>query len=466
MTDGHDGLNAWLSEPVQPLPPPPGTFERIRRQARRRKRRRAMLSAAGAALVVAAAVAVPQLVGSQFRPSQQVADNQRSVLQPHRHVNKPTLGPPSPASVSPTPVPSTSAPPPVPPNFAPTSVTFVGTATGWTLGQAGTPGQCGPPKAYVCTSVARTDDGGRTWRGVPAPVAGSPHGGTGVSQLRFLDTGNGWAFGPELWATHDGGTHWARIPTGGMRVTSLETMGDRVFAVWARCTGTGADFAANCTDFALYSSPAAGDAWAPVPGTDASFTLSGTASAAGLVLTQSSAYLLTPSGVLMRGATLGGKPWRPVTSSSPPQPLPCSPGAAQPDGQPSGAMLAATGPGLALLCAASPAGQSQPKKLYYSVDGGRTWRLAGSPPRAGTAASLSGTPDGPVVVATSQGLVVSADGGATWRAATVAAAPPGGFSYVGMTTSLQGIAVPADPAQHALWFTYDGGSTWTRSPLG
>jgi photosystem II stability/assembly factor-like uncharacterized protein len=28
------------------------------------------------------------------------------------------------------------------------------------------------------------------------------------------------------------------------------------------------------------------------------------------------------------------------------------------------------------------------------------------------------------------------------------------------------VAVPADPAQHALWFTYDGGTTWTRSALG
>jgi hypothetical protein len=465
MTDRHDGLDSWLNEPVEPLLPPPGTFERIRRQARRRKRRRAMLSAAGAALVVAAAVAVPRVVTSQFRPAAQTAAGRPSPPRPHQHTKHPAPAPPSPASVSPTPVPSTSAPPPVPPGFAPSTVTFVGTSTGWTLGQAGTPGQCGPPKAYVCTSIARTDDGGRSWRGVAAPVAGSPHGSMGVSQLRFLNLDNGWAFGPELWATHDGGAHWTRIATGGMRVTSLETVGDRAFAVWARCAGTGPGFAANCTGFALYSSPAASDAWAPVPGTGAGFSLAGTASAAGLVLTQTSAYLLTPSGLLMHGTPLTDQAWRPVTRL-PQGAAPCAPGAAQADGQPSGAMLAATGPGLALLCAASPAGPDQPKKLYYSPDGGATWRLAGRPPRAGIATSLSGTPGGPVVLATSQGLTVSADGGATWRPAAVTASPPGGFSYVGMTTSLQGVAVPADPAQHALWFTYDGGTTWTRSALG
>jgi hypothetical protein len=44
--------------------------------------------------------------------------------------------------------------------------------------------------------------------------------------------------------------------------------------------------------------------------------------------------------------------------------------------------------------------------------------------------------------------------------------PPGGFAYVGMTTAAQGVAVPADPAQQAIWFTYDGGSTWQPSPAG
>jgi photosystem II stability/assembly factor-like uncharacterized protein len=34
-----------------------------------------------------------------------------------------------------------------------------------------------------------------------------------------------------------------------------------------------------------------------------------------------------------------------------------------------------------------------------------------------------------------------------------------------MTTDAQGVAVPADPSQHAVWFTYDGGSTWQRSPV-
>ena len=44
--------------------------------------------------------------------------------------------------------------------------------------------------------------------------------------------------------------------------------------------------------------------------------------------------------------------------------------------------------------------------------------------------------------------------------------PPGGFAYAGMTTDAQGVAVPARASRPAVWFTYDGGGTWQRSPVG
>jgi Uncharacterized protein related to plant photosystem II stability/assembly factor len=129
-------------------------------------------------------------------------------------------------------VPAGQAPAPVPGNFRPTSVTFVGPRTGWVIGQALTPGHCA---SQFCTSVARTDDAGKTWAGVPAPMAGPADGASGLSQIRFLDLKNGWAYGPQLDATHTAGQTWAQVDTGGLRVTALETVGDRVFAVWASC---------------------------------------------------------------------------------------------------------------------------------------------------------------------------------------------------------------------------------------
>ena len=62
MPDRHDDVDAWLTERIDPLPPPPGTFELIKRRARRRKYRRLAVAATGAAVIVAAAVTVPQVV--------------------------------------------------------------------------------------------------------------------------------------------------------------------------------------------------------------------------------------------------------------------------------------------------------------------------------------------------------------------------------------------------------------------
>jgi hypothetical protein len=180
MPDRHDDVDAWLGERIEPLPPPPGTFELIKRKARRRKFRKLAITAGSAAVIVAAAVTVPQVVNLP-------------VLNPN-----PTAAPVGAQSRSTVPSVSSSAsgngrqaassavsagPVPVPGNFRPTSVTFVGPRTGWVIGQALTPGHCA---TQFCTSVARTDDAGKTWTGVPAPMAGPADGASGLTQIRFL----------------------------------------------------------------------------------------------------------------------------------------------------------------------------------------------------------------------------------------------------------------------------------------
>ena len=354
-------------------------------------------------------------------------------------------------------------------------MTFVGLNTGFVLGQAGTPGQCGPPSRYICTSIAGTGDHGTTWHGVKAPVSGAPAGAAGVSQVRFYNTSDGWAFGPQLWATHDGGQTWTRIRTHGLRVTALEAAGQRVFAVWAQCSGGGPDFAADCTSSALYSASPGGDQWAPVPGAGTGYSLSGTPGSAALVLSPSRGYLLAPDGILLSGPVTSSGAWQPVTStatgtgtgtsSASPSPAPCEPGPAQAGGQPSGALLTGTTSSeLVLVCASPATGATQAKTVYTSADNGQQWQKTGTALAAGTATSVAGTAGGTIVLATTAGLQVSTDGGVTWTAAH-GALPSGGFSYVGMTDPQQGVAVPADTAQHAVWFTFDGGQTWQASPI-
>src|SRR5580700_8702117 len=446
MPDRRDDLDSWLDGRIDPLPPPPGTFELIKKRARRRKYRRLAVGAGAAAVIVAAAVAVPQIVNLPvLNPT-----TASGVANPRSSTPSPSAsGGATTASTSAAPVLS-PAPAPVPPNFRPSSVTFIGTLTGWVIGQAGTPGNCA---TQYCTSVARTDDAGKTWTGVPAPVTGPADGATGVSQIRFLSGSDGWAFGPQLYATHDGGHTWTQVVTDGLRVTDLETVGSRAFALFASCTGTGPAFADDCVSYTLYSSPAAANDWTPVgPATSG---LSG--GAASMVLTQTRGYLLAPDRMLYSGSVHGRASWQPVAR------IPCPVGEPLAGGQPTGALLAAANTAnLVLACASSSApGTQQAKQVFTSADGGMTWQNAGAAPSLGLVTSVAATPDGTYVLATGQGIDVRLAGSGAWQAATLTGpAPAGGFGYVGMTTDAQGIALPADPAAGTVWFTFDGGKTW------
>ena len=72
--------------------------------------------------------------------------------------------------------------------------------------------------------------------------------------------------------------------------------------------------------------------------------------------------------------------------------------------------------------------------------------------------------DNLVLLATDAGLYRSGDGGRTWQLTQTspagAAAGETGFSYVGMTSPTNGVALPADPRLHEVFITTDGGSTW------
>lgn len=456
MTEPHDDLDNWLHARIEPMQPPPGTFERIRKNARRRKRRQAVLSAASAGAVAAvitlAVVALPKVVPTVLHLHSHPADHSASAPAPSSSPVTTTAGTPFDTQSHPA-----SNLPSVPPDFQATSVTFANLHTGWVIGQAavGVPGYC---RTGYCTSMARTDNAGKSWYGLPAPLTGAPDGSTGVSQVRFLNTETGWAFGPELFVTHDSGTTWTQVTVpNGMRVTSLETVGSEAFAVFAQCTGTGADFAADCTRFFLYSSPAASNDWTPVPGLAGGFALnSGAASSATIVLTHGEGYLYTPDGKLLRGPTTAGATWQLASPTS----LPCLPGPAQADGQPSVGQLAASAPGdLALVCPPGQTGGTQsgghPQVIYTSVNGGASWLPHGSLPIPATVTSLAANP-GVLAVGTSQGIEVSQDNGQTWRMALHGP----GVSYVGLTSSFQGVAVPADTSLHQLWFTFDSGQSW------
>jgi photosystem II stability/assembly factor-like uncharacterized protein len=157
------------------------------------------------------------------------------------HTSSPSTTTTTAAPSSTTTVPPITSPVGTPVNngFEPGSVTFVSATTGFVIGiDSACP-------AGSCVALARTTDGGSSWRALPPPNAGYVARGTQssstvppVSEVRFADKLDGWIYGPSLFATHDGGAHWQQVNLGGS-VISLEASGASVDAIVSPCTGEG-----------------------------------------------------------------------------------------------------------------------------------------------------------------------------------------------------------------------------------
>jgi photosystem II stability/assembly factor-like uncharacterized protein len=323
------------------------------------------------------------------------------------------------------------APPggPVPRGFQPASTTFVSASEGWVLGTA-------PCAHKPCTSVLRTTDGGRSWVGIPAPRFPLAPASwlSGLHHLRFADPLDGFAFGSQLWVTHDGGASWRRVPMAG-QIADLEASAGVAYAAITDRHGT----------VTVYRSRARGGAWLPVPGLPAhvpgfaalgTITLHGTA---GWVILGNRLY-----------ATQSGRTW--VR-----EPARCALGMAS--------VGAYDTRRVTLLCVGDPAAGSALKVLYASGDGGAHFRRAGAPPISGDGFDLLAQPTPRhIFLATTSGaswLYVTGNGGRTWGQSLFIADGGAGWSDFGFTTSIQGAAIDGNLLSGShMYMTWDAGRTW------
>lgn len=362
-----------------------------------------------------------------------------------------------------TPVTTTTAPAvappaggPVPRGFQPASATFVSPGTGFVLGAARS---CGAR----CLALVRTEDGGTSWAGLAAPPAryvpanesGSATG-TVVSEVRFADPLDGWAFGPGLFATHDGGRTWKAIGLSGA-VVSLETSDRLVEAVVSPCAeGT------TCTgSYRLVQAPAGGGAWRTVltgPSQQA-----GAADAPYLSLQQGSGFVMLGNAY---GPTGGSLPFYATGDLANPHGWHAFPNPCAGTGLDLTSFVAPDTKSLYSLCTGDPGAGNTAKELSVTVDG-RT-RAVGRPPSGGDGGTVTATAGGVVVIASSSAasmLYRSTDRGSHWSTAAAYSDGGEGLFDLGFTTSTQGFVVHALPDEAAgvsstFLMTHDAGRTW------
>jgi hypothetical protein len=310
---------------------------------------------------------------------------------------------------------------PVPPGFQPMSVTFVSPSEGWVLGTA-------PCSHAPCTSVVRTTDGGHSWIGIPAPVT------TWVTTMRFADPSDGFAYGPQLWVTHNGGVRWYRVRQVPGHIVDLEASAGVVYAA-----------SENSADrVRIYRSPAGRDDWHAVKGLPSFYsgaipviTLHGTAA---WILADSRVYASPTGSSWVRESFQCPSDWG-LTS-----------------------LAAYNSEHITVLCTGDAGLGSTSKLVYASANGGARFTRAGAPPRGGDGGLLAEPTPRHLFIATASGatwLYVSNNGGRTWHSALTLTDGGKGWADFGFTTTSQGVAIEGEPAIGSrLFMTWNAGKTW------
>jgi photosystem II stability/assembly factor-like uncharacterized protein len=395
-----------------------------------RRRRARRLQVASATLgVVAIALAASTLTPASLLPRSTPAHPAASGL-------------PTPGAVQPGPE------GPVPARFGALDLTFVSQDRGWALGTS-------PCSKGRCASVLSTDDGGRRWSLRAAPDAALPGADgaftadcavrTCVSHLRFSSTLVGYAFGPGLAMTLDGGQTWKDLPVDG-EVAGLEAAGGTVVRLVARtacpsCTFDVQTAAAGTTSWATAVTTPQVDAEGAQlrrQGAEVAVLLKG--HAAGGAGTALSTLLLSHDG----GAT-----WTQRTD-------PCGRPTATTELDTRQVAQAPRGV-LVTLCEDR---RTQAPSVRTSTDAGSTFGPA-HPLPPGTTAELITSGPGVLLAASVSPLAEvlrSTDDGRTWESAV--SQSPGVPTFLELTTGTSGTWVTDDRTQY--WRTTDGGRTWTH----
>jgi len=358
-----------------------------------------------------------------------------------------------PSAVPPSATPTITAHPTAVPNvalpadFQPRSVTFVSPTEGWVLGSTA----CASGR---CAVIAHTLDAGRTWSRINAPattVDADARLATsgGVSTLRFADRLDGWAYGPDLWATHNGGATWhtvdlAAVSIGQVDVWDLQAAAGTAYLVAISSKSEGFDIA---------STPVSRDTWKPAPVFLA--VGAGPVPHVQLVIQGTAGWLIQVDREVINGARLSGGIWHTWTP-------PCSDSAGP-------AVLAAwNSTGVIADCDlgvwSTPAGEH----LYRSTNGGASFAEL-SPAVPLTGADEVATPNASTIVvagdspldahgASTPVVIASFDGGHTWT--TVLKPGQVTFNDLGFTTQTQGVMITTSGTTSRLLMTRDGGHTW------
>lgn len=380
---------------------------------------------------VAAAV-VGLFVLSCRGPSSKKANSKKATAAPATSAQAPQTVPDPTTTASPSSRTAIPAGGSIPAGFQPFSFTAISNSEWWLLGDVA----CAHKP---CTSIVRTNDGGASFVGIPAPPTALLGGISdaqnpdSVSELAFADPMDGFAFRTQLWATHDGGGQWHQVPMSG-QVTALAAADGYVLAV------VGGD---------LYRSPAASDSWSRL---GVSNLGSESLAVHGSDVVTQTAYVSPSMSSRLLVSHDSGSHFD--TYASPDVGLGCAYGE----------------PVAAVIWADCTTGLQS--RVLRSGDGGVTFSPLDQGPPFVNFASLAAASSTTAVVAAlagggGGGLYLTTDGGHTFTPTGPTLAVGAGWEFIGFTDATHGTAIASTAAGNsktttsALYRSVDGGHIWS-----
>jgi hypothetical protein len=308
-----------------------------------------------------------------------------------------------------------------------------------------------PCGSSTCPAIARSLDDTRSWSlmdAAPKTTIVQPGSAidytTGVSAVTFIDAFHGWAYGPDLWTTTDGGLNWSKesLPAGiHGPVVAFDVANGSLRAVI---------FDLASTSFRIMSGGYAPDSW-----TMNSFALPVGAGPVPQIQLEGRLLLQNDRTVVNGGRMTPGGDWQPWT--------PVCADAAGP------AFLAnevSLNTGALAVCDVGAWATPKGTQLFETLDQGTTWKQIGTNIPL-TSTQMAATFDTfNIVVAGSDGtstvLLHSGDQGATWdrqlnlgnRTVTQLSLADGGPSDL--------IAVAPAGDSNVMYHTENGGESWTK----
>lgn len=325
--------------------------------------------------------------------------------------------------------------------------------------------------ASICKSwVEITADGGKHWQIRPTlvtePAIDSTYGPgvlvknpnrSGIDAAFLTSASDGWAYGPGLFVTRDGGRQFRRVRVSA-GVLGVAASAGKVWVLEQRCFIVKQKHATvtACAGSVLLTGPADGTSLRPIDQQPPGFPLApgyyqGTQFP--LEILHAKSNLIVLAGAFGLDVTTdGGRTWRQVR-------YPCRPPYANSD-WPGYAAVDPSG-SLWLVCAGAPGAGFQRKQLWRSYDAGRSWLGPYQLSPDGYADTLDAVSSTTAWAYGARAPVFhSTDGGRTWKAMLVgrfnnATGGPRGLDAIGPDDAW----IVAFPTK--LLRTVDGGRRWS-----